>query len=205
MTLSINMNEMRRRSGLLLLIVFDILGMSILVKNLVRSRNQFWQLNEVRCVRKVYLVLSSDELKGQFRWMSQGRPPPAPSAEWDEEANAELERQSKVRENRYRWFKKIFSTALFGSTLGIVWWARQRKQAELSENLRGCVRLPIDEDYGGGYNEFYRVPSPRTGKSSCVLLADVVKKGTLTRLKEFKVLPSDVFVASFPKSGKLHA
>ena len=121
--------------------------------------------------------------------------------EIDPEVNEENERQSKKQEAKYRLAKKIFSTVLFGSTLGLAYMARRKRQRDLALNLEGCVRLPIDIAFHGSHKEFYRVPNPATGKPTYVLPGSMVKDGTIRAIKSFDVRPDDVFVASFPKSG----
>lgn len=140
-----------------------------------------------------------------------------PEDDFDFEANQKEEEQSYLREMRIRTFKKIFSTILFASTLGIAVFAHKRKKRILAENLKDCVRLPNNSNFEGSHQEFFRcaatVNNTEDGLSSstsnnaplgepCVFPGVIVRDGTIKAVAKFPIRSDDIFVASFPKSGK---
>lgn len=92
---------------------------------------------------------------------------------------------------KFKRFKKLFSTLLFGSTFGTALYLKRRRQNQLNETFQDCQLLKLDEHYAKP-NMFYRFKR--------FVLPDFVIK-EMKDIESFSVNENDIFVISFPKTG----
>ena len=68
------------------------------------------------------------------------------------------------------------------------------KREKLREWEAQCTPMPKDPNYKSTYLQLVKY-------RGCVLNKDTVTSGTMDKIHDFRVRATDVFVASFPKSG----
>lgn len=91
-------------------------------------------------------------------------------------------------------WKRLFSTLLFGATLGTAVYIKKKRTASLKDLLRDCKRLPIDENYENKEAQHMYL------YNGYVLHLTHVK--ALREMTAFQAMDDDIYVASFPKAGK---
>jgi len=121
---------------------------------------------------------------------------------YDEDKHEEYEKEAQRKEKRIRFYKKIFSTLAFASTLGAAIYARRRRRLVFEDNIKDCTFLPVDENFRGSYKTFCKCGEKVADRTTCVLPVQIVSDGTIKSIKNFKLRPDDVIVASFPKTGR---
>ena len=81
--------------------------------------------------------------------------------------------------------------AMFGGVAAYLYVKERRRVRDLESE---CLALPRDRNYQSSYLQLVQF-------RGCVLNKDTVTSGTMKKVEELEVRPTDVFVASFPKSG----